>query len=63
MDKGWERTKRVTVEIPERVWKAAAAFLPEGATSEERLPALAAAAFEEWVCWMEERYAQRRSRS
>lgn len=45
--------KRVTVDIPEVVWEAAAAFIPEEATPEERLPALVAAAFEEWVRWME----------
>jgi hypothetical protein len=53
MDKGWERTKRVTIEIPERVWEAAAAFVPEGADPEDRLPILITAAFEEWVRWME----------
>ncbi len=51
MNNGQERN--VTVEIPGRVWEAAAAFVPEGATPEERLPALVAAAFEEWVRWME----------
>src|SRR5215217_8332779 len=53
MDKGSKRAKRVMVEIPERVWEAAAAFVPEGAEPEDRLPALVAAAFEEWVRWME----------
>ena len=53
MDKGWARTKRVTVEIPERVWEAAAVFVPEGAKPEDRLPILVTAAFEEWVRWME----------
>jgi hypothetical protein len=53
LDKGWERAKRVTVEIPERVWEAAAAFVPEGAEPEDRLPILVTAAFEEWVRWME----------
>lgn len=43
----------VTVEIPARVWEAAAAFVPEGVKPEERLPKLVAAAFEEWVRWME----------
>jgi hypothetical protein len=48
-----ERMKRVTVDVPEEVWVAAAAFVPDAATPEERLPALLAAAFEEWVRWME----------
>jgi hypothetical protein len=46
-------TRRVTVDIPGEVWEAAAAFVPEGATPEERLPGLVAATFEEWVRWME----------
>src|SRR5215217_3592327 len=53
MDKGSERAKRVTVEIPERVWEAAATFVPEGAEPEDRLPILLTVAFEEWVRWME----------
>jgi len=53
MDKGWERTKRVTVEIPETVWETATAFVPEGTEPEDRLPILVTAAFEEWVRWME----------
>lgn len=51
MEDGQER--KVTVEIPGRVWETAAAFVPEGAAPEERLPKLVAAAFEEWVRWME----------
>ncbi len=51
MDNGQGRS--VTVEIPEEVWEAAAAFVPEGAAPEERLPGLVSAAFEEWVRWME----------
>lgn len=43
----------MTVEIPQRVWEAAAAFVPEGAKPEDRLPTLVTAAFEEWVRWME----------
>lgn len=50
-DGGKER--RVTVDIPEEVWESAAAFVPEGAAPEERLPKLVSAAFEEWVRWME----------
>ncbi|MEJ7842839.1 MAG: hypothetical protein WKF95_13840 [Rubrobacter sp.] len=53
MNEDRERVRDVTVEIPERVWEAATAFVPEGATPEERLPTLVAAAFEEWVRWME----------
>jgi hypothetical protein len=53
MDEGWVRAKRVTVEIPERVWEAAATFVPQGAEPEDRLPILVTAAFEEWVRWME----------
>lgn len=45
--------RHVTVEIPEEVWEAAAAFVPEGTTPEDRLPKLVSAAFEEWVRWME----------
>jgi hypothetical protein len=52
MDERREKARRVTVEIPERVWEAAAAFVPEGAKPEDRLPALVAAGFEEWVHWM-----------
>lgn len=51
MNSGQDRN--VTVEIPGRIWEAAAVFVPEGATPEKRLPALVAAAFEEWVRWME----------
>ena len=40
-----EGMRRVTVDVPEEVWVAAAALVPEAATSEERLPALIAAAF------------------
>ena len=53
MNEDRERVRDVTVEIPERVWGAATVFVPEGATPEERLPTLVAAAFEEWVRWME----------
>jgi hypothetical protein len=53
MDADGERTRRVTVEIPERVWDDATAFVPEGALPQDRLPKIIAAAFEEWVRWME----------
>ena len=53
MDKDQEGMKSVTVDIPERVWEIATGFVPEGAAPDERLPALVAAAFEEWVRWME----------
>lgn len=53
MDKEQEKTRSVTVEIPEKVWEVAAKFVPSGATPHERLPMLIAAAFEEWVRWME----------
>ncbi len=47
------REVEITVKIPRRVWEGAAAFVPEGAAPEERLPGLVSAAFEEWVHWME----------
>ena len=53
MDKDQEGMKSVTVDIPEKVWEIATGFVPEGAAPDERLPALVAAAFEEWVRWME----------
>lgn len=53
MDVDGENTKRVQVEIPEMLWEAAAAFVPEGVSPDERLPGLVEAAFEEWVRWME----------
>jgi hypothetical protein len=53
MDEDRAKLVDVTVEIPARVWEAAAAFVPKGAKPEERLPGLVAAAFEEWVRWME----------
>ena len=53
MDEHQEKVRRVTVEIPEKAWEAAAEFVPEGATPGERLPLLIAAAFEEWARWME----------
>ena len=53
MDERQEKQIDVTVEIPKGVWEAAAAFVPEGASPDERLPGLVSAAFEEWVRWME----------
>lgn len=53
MGKNQEKMRRVTVEIPEKAWESAAKFVSEGATPDERLPPLIAAAFEEWVRWME----------
>lgn len=53
MDKNRKKVRRVTVEIPEMLWEAAAAFVPEGVSPDERLPGLVDAAFEEWVRWME----------